>query len=57
MNFCIFLMDGSTDSGNVEDELVLIQYCTQDAVEVHGRQTVEETLVLTLSDVVSEALG
>ena len=50
-------MDGSTDSGNVEDELVLIQYCTQDAVEVHGRQTVEETLVLTLSDVVSEALA
>ena len=24
-------MDGSTDSGNVEDELVLIQYCVQDA--------------------------
>ena len=24
-------MDGSTDAGNVEDELVLIQYCTQDA--------------------------
>ena len=29
-NFYSFLMDGSTDSGNVEDELVLIQYCTQD---------------------------
>lgn len=23
-------MDGSTDAGNVEDELVLVQYCTQD---------------------------
>ena len=23
-------MDGSTDAGNVEDELVLIQYCSQD---------------------------
>ena len=22
-------MDGSTDAGNVEDELVLIQYCTE----------------------------
>ena len=57
MNFYSFLMDGSTNSRNVEDELVLIQYCTQDAVKVHGRQTVEETLALTLSDVVSEALG
>ena len=30
-NFYSFLMDGSTDAGNVEDELVLIQYSTQDA--------------------------
>ena len=29
-NFYSFLMDGSTDAGNVEDELVLVQYCTQD---------------------------
>ena len=29
-NFYSFLIDGSTDAGNVEDELVLIQYCTQD---------------------------
>ena len=29
-HFYSFLMDGSTDSGNVEDELVLVQYCAQD---------------------------
>ena len=29
-NFYSFLMDGSTDAGNVEDELVLILYCTRD---------------------------
>ena len=23
-------MDGSTNSGNVEDELILVQYCTHD---------------------------
>ena len=28
-NFYSFLMDRSTDADNVEDELVLIQYCTQ----------------------------
>ena len=28
-NFYSFLMDGSTDAGNVEDELVLVQYCIQ----------------------------
>ena len=25
-----FLMDGSTDAGNIEDELVLVQYCKKD---------------------------
>ncbi len=30
-SFYSFLMVGSTDAGNVEDELVLIQYCAQDA--------------------------
>ena len=30
LNFYSCLMDASTDAGNVEDELVLIQYCTQD---------------------------
>lgn len=30
--FYSFLMDGSTDSGKVEDEVVVIMYCTQDAV-------------------------
>ena len=29
-NFYSFLMDGSTNAGNVEDELVLIQHCIQD---------------------------
>ena len=29
-SFYSFLMDGSTDSGNVEDELVLVQYCALD---------------------------
>jgi hypothetical protein len=29
-NFYSILMDGSTDSGNIEDELVLVQYRTQD---------------------------
>ena len=29
-NFYSFLMDGSTDAGNVEDKLVLVQYCAQD---------------------------
>ena len=28
--FYSFLMGGSTDAGNVEVELVLVQYCTQD---------------------------
>ena len=28
--FYSFLMGGFTDAGNVEDELVLVQYCTQD---------------------------
>ena len=28
LNFYSFLMDGSTDIGNVKDELLLIQYCT-----------------------------
>lgn len=28
--FYSILMDGSTDSGNIEDELVLVQYLTQD---------------------------
>ena len=29
-SFYSFLMDASTDSGNVEDELVLVQYCKHD---------------------------
>ena len=29
-SFYSFMMDGSTDAGNVEDELVLIQYCMKD---------------------------
>ena len=29
-NFYSILMDGPTDSGNIEDETVLVQYCTQD---------------------------
>lgn len=33
-------MDGSTDAGNVEDELVLIQYCTQDAAAQEMRSCV-----------------
>ena len=38
-NFYSFLMDGSTDAGNVEDELVLIQHCIQDdtAKEIRSR--------------------
>ena len=35
--FYSFLMDGSTDKGNVEDELVVIRYSTKDPVaEVVG---------------------
>ena len=30
-NFYSFIMEGSTDTGNVEDKLVLVQYCTQNA--------------------------
>ena len=33
-------MDGSTDAGNVEDELVLVQYCTQDAAAQEVRSCV-----------------
>ena len=29
-SFFSFLMDGSTDAGNVEDELVFVQYCIKD---------------------------
>ena len=29
-SFYSFLMDGSTDAGNIEDELVLVQYCMKD---------------------------
>ena len=29
-NFYSFLMDASTDTGNVENELILVQYCTHD---------------------------
>ena len=29
-SFSSFLMDGSTDSGNVENELVVVQYCLRD---------------------------
>jgi len=39
-NFYSFLMDGSTDAGNVEDELVLVQYCTQDAAAQEMRSCV-----------------
>ena len=28
--FYSFLMDGSTDAGNIEDELVIVQYCLRD---------------------------
>ena len=31
-NFYSFLMDGSTDAGNIEQELVMIEYCNQDDV-------------------------
>ena len=33
-------MDGSTDVGNVEDELGLVQYCTQDAAAQEMRSHV-----------------
>ena len=40
LNFYSFLMDGFTDAGNVEDELVLVQYCTQDAAAQEMRSCV-----------------
>ena len=30
LHFFSFLQDGTTDAGNIEDELVLIQFCGQD---------------------------
>jgi len=33
-------MDGFTDAGNVEDELVLVLYCTQDAAAQEMRSCV-----------------
>ncbi len=39
-NFYSFLVDGSTDAGNVEDELILVQYCTQDAAAQEMRSCV-----------------
>ena len=33
-------MDGSTDVGNMEDELVLVQYCIQDAAAQEMRSCV-----------------
>ena len=39
-NFYSFLMDGSTDAGNVEDELVLVQYCSLDAAAQEMRPCV-----------------
>ena len=39
-NFYSFLMDGSTDAGNVEDELVLVLYCTQDTAAQEMRSCV-----------------
>ena len=39
-NFYSFLMDGSTDAGNVEDELVLVQYCIQNDAAQEIRSSV-----------------
>ena len=39
-NFYSFLMDGSTDTGNVEDELILVQYCIQDGAAQEIRSCV-----------------
>ena len=39
-NFYSFLMDGSTDAGNVEYELVLVQYCAKDNVAQEMRSCV-----------------
>ena len=32
LNFYSFLMDRSTDSGNIEDELIVLMYCMKDDV-------------------------
>ena len=45
--FDSFLMDGSTESGNVEDKLFLVQYCIQDDTAQEIRSCAHTVLVIT----------
>ena len=60
-SFYSFLMDGSTDAGNIEDELVLVQYCYKDdasnEVRSHTRYLSLQVPQKADSDGLIECLG
>ena len=56
MHFFSFLVDGTTDAGNIEDEMVVIQFCIQDSTAKEIRSCAHYFTILNPDKVDTDGL-